>query len=128
MMLARAAALMYLALGLGFGVGSAVTMLYYSRDGELPMTPFGFRSMGGGPFEDLDPRAIQALGWTLVAVCALDVLAGVWLWQGRARGARFGLLTTAPALLLSVGFALPFLLIGVPIRVALVLAARRHVK
>ena len=124
----RVAGLMYVALGLGFGVGSAVTMLYHSLDGEFPMTPFGFRSMAGGPFEDLDPKAIQALGWTLAAVCALDVLAGVWLWQGRARGARLGLATDAPALVLGAGFALPFLLAGVPIRAALVLAGRRHVK
>ena len=98
----RLAALTYVALGLGFGLGSAITMLYHARHGDLPMTPFGFRSMAGGPFEGLGPRALQALGWTLAGVCALDVLAGVWLWQGRARGARLGLLTDVPALVLGV--------------------------
>jgi hypothetical protein len=58
-------------------------------------------------------------------VCALDVLAGVWLWKGRARGARLGLATDVPALVLGVGFALPFLLAGVPIRAALVIAGRK---
>jgi hypothetical protein len=70
---------MYVALGLGFGLGSAVTMLVHARDGELPMTPFGFGSMAGGPFERLDPRALQALGRTLAGVCALDVIVGAWL-------------------------------------------------
>jgi hypothetical protein len=121
----RAAALMYVALGAGFGVGGAVTLVSLAREGELPMTPFGFRSMSGGPFESLGSPAFQILGWTLVGVCAMDVLAGVWLWQGRRRGARLGVATSLPALLLGAGFALPFLLVGVPIRTMLVLAGRR---
>jgi hypothetical protein len=121
----RGAALMYVALGAGFGVGGAVTLVYFAREGELPMTPFGFRSMAGGPFEDLGAPAFQVLGWTLVGVCALDVLAGIWLWQGRRRGRRLGVVTALPALVLGVGFALPFLVVGVPIRTVLVLVGRR---
>jgi hypothetical protein len=123
----RIAAVMYLALGLGFGVGTAVTLAYFVREGELPMTPWGFRSLSG-PFEQLGPRPFIALGLGLVGVCALDVVAGAWLWQGRRQGARLGLATTIPALALGAGFALPFLLAGVPIRAALVLAGRRNLK
>jgi hypothetical protein len=114
----------YLALGVGFGVGAVVTLSHLRQTGELPMTPWGFRSMSG-PFEGLGPDRFAALGWTLVGVCALDAVAGVWLWQGRRRGLRLGLATTAPALALGTGFALPFLLVGVPIRVALLMAGRR---
>jgi hypothetical protein len=114
-------------LGLGFGVGTAVSVAYFAREGELPMTPWGFRSLSG-PFEQLGREPFTALGVGLVGVCALDVLAGVWLWQGRRRGARLGLATTVPALGLGAGFALPFLLVGVPIRVALVLAGRRGLR
>jgi hypothetical protein len=121
----RGAALMYVALGAGFGVGGAVTLVYFAREGGLPTTPFGFRSMAGGPFEDLGAPAFQVLGWTLVGVCALDVLAGIWLWQGRRRGRRLGVATTLPALVLGAGFALPFLVVGVPIRTVLVLVGRR---
>jgi hypothetical protein len=121
----RGAALLYVTLGAGFGVGSAVTMVYLAREGELPMTPFGFRSMGGGPFERLGTPALEVLGWTLVGVCALDVIAGIWLWQGRRRGTRLGLATSLPALVLGAGFALPFLVVGVPVRTALVLLGRR---
>jgi hypothetical protein len=123
----RIAGVMYLALGLGFGVGTAVTLAYVVRDGELPMTPWGFRSLSG-PFEQLGREPFIALGLGLVAVCALDVVAGTWLWQGRRRGARLGLATTLPALALGAGFALPFLLAGVPIRAALVLAGRRNLR
>lgn len=124
----RAAAVTYVALGLGFGIGTAVTLVYYARDGELPMTPFGFRSLAGGPFESLPPEQFAALGWALVGVCALDVAAGISLWQGRRRGAALGLATTPVALGLGAGFALPFLLIGVPIRAALVIAGRRRLR
>ncbi len=124
---ARAAAVTFLVLGVGFGAGSVVTLAHLERNGELPMTPWGFRSMSG-PFEALGPERFAALGWALVAVCALDAVAGVWLWQGRRRGLRLGLATTLPALGLGAGFALPFLLVGVPIRTALVLVGRRSLR
>src|SRR6478735_538848 len=121
----RAAGATYVALGMGFGVGTAVTLYLYARDGELPMTPWGFRSLAGGPFDQLTPEQFAALGWVLVGVCAADVVAGTWLWHGRRRGAILALATSPVALALGVGFALPFLLAGVPIGAALVLAGRR---
>ena len=123
----RVAATFYVLLGLGFGVGTVVTLNHFAREGELPLTPWGFRALSG-PFEGLGPDAFTGLGWALVGVCLLDVLAGTWLWQGRRRGAWLGLATTPLALGLGTGFALPFLLAGVPIRVALVLAGRRSLK
>ncbi len=124
----RAAAVLHLALGLGFGLGTLWTLNHVARTSELPMTPFGFRSLAGGPFEQLPPAQFSALGWALIGVCALDVLAGMWLWQGRRKGAVLGLVTNVPAFLLSIGFALPFLLLGVPLRAALVVAGRRGLR
>jgi hypothetical protein len=118
---------MYLLLGAGFGIGSVVTLVHFVRQGELPMTPWGFRSMSG-PFEELGPQPFVAFGSALVGVCILDLLAGIWLWQGKRRGARLGLATSPLALALGLGFALPFLLAGVPIRAALVLAGRRSLR
>ena len=120
----RAAATTYIALGLGFGAGAVVTLVHLAREGELPMTPWGFRSMSG-PFEQLGPGAFTALGSALVGVCVLQVMAGTWLWQGRRRGAQLALATTPLALGLGAGFALPFLLVGEPIGAALVVAGRR---
>lgn len=119
----RIAALLFIA-DAGFGIAMPFTLAHLARTGELPMSPFGFRSFSG-PFEELGRNAFAVLGWALVVVCALDVLAGLWLWQGRRRGATLGLTTTPFALALGLGFALPFLLLLAPIRAALVLAGRR---
>lgn len=123
----RAASVMYVVLGLGFGIGTAITLESLARKGELPMT-FGFRSLGGGPFEGLPPGQFIALGLGLVTVATLDVVAGIWLWHGRLRGAILGLATSPAAFALGIGFALPFLLVGVPIRAALILAGRRALR
>jgi hypothetical protein len=123
----RGAAVLHVALGLGFGIGAIWTMRHFGEHGELPMTPWGFRSMAG-PFEALPSGPFTVLGWGLAATCAVDVLAGAWLWQGRRRGAWLALATNPVALVLGLGFALPFLLAGIPIRVALVLAGRSSLR
>ena len=119
----RIAAFLFLFLGVAFGASVPFVLAYLERNGELPMT-FWFRSMAG-PFEQLGPETFTALGWTFVGVCAADVVAGVGLWRGRRWGARLGLATSPLALALGVGFDLPLILLGVPVRVALVLAGRR---
>ena len=123
----RLAALMYVVLGIGFGMGTIATLRHHAVAGELPMTPWGFRALSG-PFEQLGPGPFTALGWALVGTCALDTVAGVWLWRGRRRGGLLGLATTPVALGLAGGFALPFLLAGAPIRAALVVAGRRGLR
>lgn len=119
----RAAALLHLFLGVAFGASVPVVLAYLERNGELPK-PYGIRLMAG-PFEQLGPKAFRGLCWTFVGVCAVDVAAGVGLWRGRRWGARLGLATSPFALAHGVGFALPLVLVGVPVRVALVLAGRR---
>ena len=119
----RVAALLFLFLGVAFGASVPFVPAYLERNGELPMT-FWFRSMAG-PFEQLGPEAFSALGWIFVGVCAADVVAGLGLWRGRRWGARLGLATSPVAFALGVGFDLPLVLVGVPIRVALVFAGRR---
>ncbi len=119
----RVAGAIYLVLGIGFGAGAAVTLLHFARHEELPMTPWGFRSMSG-PFEGLGAGQFSMLGWVFAAVCALDALAGISLWQGRRLGASLGMVTSPLAFILGIGFALPFLLVGVPIRLGLTWAGR----
>jgi hypothetical protein len=122
----RIAALCFIA-SAGFGILMPGTLAHLTRTGELPMSPFGFRAFSG-PFEQLGRDGFKALGWALVAVSTLDVLAGVWLWQGRRRGARLGLAATPIAFTLGIGFALPFLLLLVPIRAGLVLTRWRNLR
>jgi hypothetical protein len=124
----RSAAVTSVALDIGFGGGAIVTLGHFARHGELPMTPWGFRAMAGGPFERLGSEQFVALLWALVAVCAVDALAGIWLWRGERRGARLAVATTPAALTLGVGFALPFLLAGIPLRTVLLLAGRRSLR
>ena len=119
----RAAALLYAANGAGFGIGAALTGWYFARNGELPMTPFGFRSLSG-PFESLGPGRFLALTWALVGVCALDALTGAWLWNGRRRGAAASFASAPVSLALGLGFALPLLLATLPIRLVLVWLGR----
>lgn len=119
----RVAAALHVLLGLGFCVGSPPVLVYFARNGELPMSPFGWRYMAG-PVEQLGPVPFMALGWALVAVCALDVVAGRWLWQGRRRGLQLGVATNAGAFALGLGFALPALIVGVPLRAVLAWASR----
>jgi len=85
----RAAAALHVFLGVAFGASVPFVLAHLARNGELPMSPFGWRLMAG-PFEQLGPERFTALGWALVAVSALDVVAGIWLWQGRRRGLRLG--------------------------------------
>lgn len=124
---AKWAAVQYLVLGLGFGIGTAVTLALLARDGHLPMTPWGFRSLDGPLARNGTPETM-AYGAALIGVCAVDVAAGVGLWKGRRWAGPLGLATTPFALALGVGFELPFLLIGVPLRVATLLRAWRGLR
>jgi len=105
----------------------AMTPVHLVQNGELPMTPWGFRAMAG-PFERLGGGAFSVLGIALAVVCAVDIVAGVWLWRLQRRGLRLGLVTALPQLALGLGFALPFQLASIPIRVVLGLAARRSLR
>ena len=108
-----------------FGIAMPLALAHRARTGELPMTPWGFRAFGGGPFDRLDPAAFAALGWVLVGVCAAETVAGTWLWRGKRRGAVLGLAMSAPALALGTGYLLPLLLLQIPMRVALVASSWR---
>jgi hypothetical protein len=100
----RVASALYALPGLAFGLGTVGTLAYLARNGELPMTPFGWRLMGA-PL--VGTVRFGALGWVLalalVATSALDVIAAIWLRQGKPQGARLGLATTPLTLMLAVG-------------------------
>jgi hypothetical protein len=124
----RAAGWLSIALGLAFGGAMMISLEHLARRDELPMTPFGFRAFGGGPFDALGRRGFVAAGCVLIGCAIADVIAGRWLVTGRARGARLATITTPLDIVLGVGFALPFLLVAVPIRAALIARGRRGLR
>lgn len=121
----RAASTVYVATGIGFGVGAAFSLAHLARQGELPMTPFGFRALSG-PFEALGTARFSALGWLFVGVCVVETVAGRKLWLGQRSGATLGLLTTPLAVVLGLGFDLPFYLASIPVRLGLLALGRRN--
>ena len=121
----RAAAIVLVATGLGFGVPTPFVLEHLQRTGELPMTPFGFRAMSG-PFEALGPGPFSALLVGLAGVCAADVVAGALIWRGDGRGRRLAAISTPPGVVLGLGFALPFYLAAVPIWTILLALGRRR--
>lgn len=121
----RAAGATQAVLGVGFGVGAVIALRHLREMGELPMTPFGFRAFSG-PFERLGQPTFEALLGGFAALCAIDVVAGALLWQGRRVGYALGAVTALPSFVLSVGFALPFMLIGIPLRGVMMLLGRRE--
>jgi hypothetical protein len=119
----KAASLACLLPALGFGIPTPFVLASLRRTGELPMTPFGFRSHAGGPLENLGVDGFVVAGWLFVGACLVDAVAAAWLWQGRRRGALLGLAMTPIQLAFAIGFAFPFLLLAIPIRLALTAAA-----
>jgi hypothetical protein len=115
---AKAAALAYILPAVGFGIPAPLAMAYLARNGELPMTPFGFRAFDG-PIAGSGQAAFTAAGVVLIGSCVIDAVAGVELSRGRRRGAVIGLSAAPLTLALASGFALPFLLAAIPIRLVL---------
>ena len=123
----RAGAAVCVASAVGFGAGAVWSLWRLGQDGELPMTPFGFRAFSG-PFEALGTSRFTALGWLFVGVCAVQALAGILLWRGERRGATLGLAGTPLAVMLGAGFALPFYLVSIPIEAGLIALGRRTLR
>ena len=120
----RLAAVSYVS-DLVFAAFMPFALAHLARRGQLPMTPWGFRAFSG-PFERLGTRGFTALGSILVVVGVLDAIAGIWLWQGSRRGALLALALTPLTSILAAGFALPLLLIPLPIRTLIVVRAVRR--
>jgi hypothetical protein len=119
MRLLQALALLYAVPGVGWAVATLAILLYHRDHGELPMTPFGWRLLGG-PYPEIGTDRLTPLGWALawllVAVSIVDVMIGRWLWLGRPRGAVLALVMAPVSFALGWLFALPYLLVMAPLR------------
>ncbi|HEX5148515.1 MAG TPA: hypothetical protein VFW02_05500 [Candidatus Limnocylindrales bacterium] len=124
----RVLAVTYAVPGVGWAVATLAVLLYHRVRGELPMTPFGWRLLGG-PYAEIGTERLTPLGWALawllIAVSGVDVLVGRWLWQGRRRGAVLALAMAPLSFALGRLFVLPYLIVMAPLRaIAMVVAWR----
>jgi hypothetical protein len=73
---------------------------------ELPLSPFGWRYMGG-PFESVGVETFVILLAGFQLVCGLEALAGWLIWNGHRPGGLLGLALLPAAAIFWYGFALP---------------------
>lgn len=127
----RLASVLYVVPGLGLAIGTAAILMYDARRHELPMTPFGWRLLGG-PYERIGTDTLtglgRVLGTALIVVSVFDLMAGIWLRHGRRRGAMLGVATTPFSLVLGTLFVVPFLWIVPPVRAILAIAGWRRLR
>ena len=127
----RVLAVIYAVPGVGFVVSTLAVLLYLRERGELPMTPFGWRLLGG-PYPEIGTDRLTPLGWALagvlIAVSGVDVLIGRWLWQGRRRGAILALVMAPVSFALGWLFVLPYLLVMAPLRALVTVVGWRNLR
>jgi len=127
----RVLAVIYAVPGVGFVISTLAVLLYLRERGDLPMTPFGWRLLGG-PYPEIGTDRLTPLGWALagllIAVSGVDVLIGRWLWQGRRRGAILALVMTPLSFALGWLFVLPYLLVMAPLRALATVVAWRDLR
>ena len=127
----RVLAVVYAVPGIGWTVATLAVLLYQQQRGELPMSPFGWRHLGG-PYPEIGTTSLTPLGWALawvlVGVSIVDILIGRWLWQGRRRGAVVALVMAPLSFALGWLFALPYLLVMAPLRAIAALVAWRGLR
>ena len=125
----RLLAIIYAVPGAGWAVATLAVLLYHRLRGELPMTPFGWRLLGG-PYPAIGTDRLTPLGWALawllIAVSVADVVIGRWLWQGSRRGAILALVLAPVSFALGRLFVLPYLLFVAPVRALGTLVAWRN--
>ncbi len=127
----RALAVIYAVPGVAFVVSNLGVLLYLQSLGELPMTPFGWRLLGG-PYPEIGTDRLTPLGWALagllIAVSAVDILIGRWIWQGRPRSVILALGMAPVSFALGLLFVLPYLLVMAPLRALATVVAWRNLR
>ncbi len=103
----QAAAILAWISGLGFGLPAVFGLRYFVQSGEV-WTFMGFPTYGGGPFERWGiPTSVPLLAG-FIAVCAAELVVGVFLWSGLSIGLWLALAILPFELIYWIGFALPF--------------------
>jgi hypothetical protein len=103
----RAAGVLSVVLGLGFGIPGILGAVHLARTGEV-WRFLGFPTYGGGPFERIGLPPSVPLLVAFAVVCAAEVVVGVLLWTDAPHAGLLSYLLLPFELVFWVGFALPF--------------------
>ena len=118
--MSRATAILAWVAGLGFGLPGVFGLRHFARTGQI-WTFMGFPTYRGGPFERWGLQTNIPLLAGFVALCAAEVVLGVFLWSGRPVWLWASLVLLPLEFFYWIGFALPFGLVFGVARTVLVL-------
>ena len=91
----------------GFGAPTPFVATYLLRERKLPIFMGLFPAYGGGFFERWSPEVFAMLLGLFAALSALELFAGVLLWQGEQIGALITLALMPIEIIFWAGFAVP---------------------
>ena len=124
------ASLLFLVFGLGSVVADPILVAYVAYYRTAPILP-----IIGNVFDDSTPigmagglNAVIAFGIVLVALSALDVVAGLWLRESLKKGGKLGIALQAPNLLFAYGFGIPGLYVFAPLWIVLISVGWRNLR
>jgi hypothetical protein len=113
----RIAAVLFWVVPIAFALFAVPIAIRLLQGGELPRM-FGFTAFGG-PFERFGTQTLAVLLIAFALVCALEALAGLWLWNGQRAGGILGLALLPIDAIFWFGFALPIPPLNALVRTAL---------
>ena len=102
----RVAAVLFATSGVPATLIMPFFLVWIAVNDQLPVMG-GVKGLGGGPFEQLGPRAMALLGIPFLATSVLEVVAARWLWRHEHRGRVLGLSLLAPTEIFAIGYDLP---------------------
>ena len=118
----QAAALLLFIEGIGLAIPGLIGIRSLLAGRGVPLV-LGYPSYGGGAFERLGMSTTVPLLLVFLAVCILDVVAGVFVWQEQRSGALLSLALLPLGAVFWWGFDLPYPPIIALVRTVLVVLA-----
>jgi hypothetical protein len=118
----QAAALLLFIEGVGLAIPDLIGIRSLLSGRGVPLV-LGYPSYGGGAFERLGMATTVPLLLAFLAVCVLDVVAGVLVWQGQRSGALLSLALLPLGAVFWWGFDLPYPPIIALVRTVLIVLA-----
>ncbi len=116
-----AASVLFLLFGFGMALADPPLLAYIAYYRTAPVLPLIGDVLDGRTLIGMlgGLNAVIAMGFVLVAVAIVEVVAGFWLWKSLKRGGKLGIALVPLNLFFAVGFAIPILYVLAPLRTIL---------